>query len=83
MVHGPNPDRVVTRASLEAQTQECFMKLVVPLPRALLQTIKGLLEVTNHMLLSWLHKSFWLNHIYIFFQITIKKGRGDIHVVHF
>ena len=64
----------------------CFdhtIKVYIPTPRGLHQSINGSLELAHLVSTFWIDKTFWLHHIQLFFKISIKACSFDIHLPNF
>ena len=64
----------------------CFdqlIKVYIPTPRCLHQSIDGSLELENFVSTFRIDKTFWLHHIQLFFKISIKECSFDIHLPNF
>jgi hypothetical protein len=72
---------VVRLDPLETQFHEKLVEFLVPLLRTLLQTIEWFPEMTDNTLLPLWNETLWLSHVNFLIKVTIKKGRGDIHVI--
>ena len=54
----------------------CFdhtIKAYIPTPRGLHQSINGSLELAHFVSTFWIDKTFWLHHIQLFFNESIKE----------
>src|SRR5215216_1345092 len=64
----------------------CFdhtIKMFIPTPRGLHQSINGSLELAHFVSSLWIEKTFWLQHIQLFFQKSIQECSFDIHFPNF
>ena len=64
----------------------CFDQLIkayIPTPRCLHQSIDGLLELAHFVSIFRIDKTFWLHHIQLFFNKSIKECSFDIHLSDF
>ena len=57
-----------------------YIKPYVPRPRCLLKPINRLKQLTNLLLLVFIHKPIWFRHINLIFKIAIQKYSLDIHL---
>ena len=58
-----------------------FIKVYIPTPRCLHQSIDGSLELAHFVSTFRIDKTFWLNHIQLFFNKSIKECSFDIQKV--
>ena len=65
-------------ASDKFHLQETLVQLLVPLKGRLLQSIDGLLQLTDLFLLTLYYETFRLIHIDLFIQLAKKVGGFDI-----
>ena len=64
----------------------CFdhlIKAYIPTLRCLHQSINGSLELAHFVSTFRIDKTFWLHHIQLFFEISIKECSFDIHLPNF
>ena len=64
----------------------CFDQLIkayIPTPRCLHQSIDGSLELAHFVSIFRIDKTFWLHHMQLFFNKSIKECGFDIHLPDF
>src|SRR4051812_4348384 len=72
---------VICLQSLESQSDQHFMDLLIPRTASLLQTIKTFLQQADKTLLVIFDKSLRLSHVDHMFEFAVEIGRYYVHLM--
>ena len=67
----------------KAKLFDCLVKMNIPSPRGLPESINGLIQLTYPSSFIWNDKTFMLCHEHILFKAPVKEGCLDIHLPDF
>ena len=72
---------MLRQTTLEAECAQTVIQLGVPRSGSLLQTVQGLVQAQDKMLLAGDDKFRWLLLIDFFLELAVQERRFDVHVM--